>query len=154
MSGQLLKLLLQAAYFIIIARVLGSQAYGAFVSIAAAVAIVNPFSGMGTGILMVKHASRDRALLPIWWGTTLLMTTISGIGLVLLVTLLTPLLFPSVRSLTLVLLIAVSDLLLAKYTEAAMQAFWASGRLAMSARIEVLAVLFRTIAAALLFLLP
>jgi hypothetical protein len=49
--GQGLRVLIQAAYFIIIARSLGSQQYGAFVSVTAFIQILFPFVGVGCSIL-------------------------------------------------------------------------------------------------------
>ena len=60
MAGNGLRLLIQVAYFVVIARSLGTSGYGAFVGASALVAFVAPFSGLGFGNLLVQHASRDR----------------------------------------------------------------------------------------------
>ena len=53
--GKGLGLVLQAAYFVVIARTLGVAKYGEFVGITALVAIVFPFVGLGTEILLLKN---------------------------------------------------------------------------------------------------
>src|SRR5208283_3444620 len=54
MVGQGLRLVIQALYFIEIARSLGVRNYGAFVGVVALVAIVYPFGALGSGNLLVK----------------------------------------------------------------------------------------------------
>ena len=60
--GQGLRLVIQAAYFTVIARSLGASNYGAFVSIAALAGILFPFATMGSGFLLIKNVSRDQSL--------------------------------------------------------------------------------------------
>ena len=62
--GQGLRLIIQALYFIEIARSLGVRNYGAFVGVVALVAIVYPFGALGSGNLLVKNVSRDKTLSP------------------------------------------------------------------------------------------
>ena len=59
-----LRIVVQAGYFILIARALGPQQYGAFVGVVALVSIIAPFATMGSGNLLVKNVSRDRSLFP------------------------------------------------------------------------------------------
>ena len=47
MLGNGLKLVIQAVYFVIIARSLGPEQYGAFVAVVAIAAILSPFCGFG-----------------------------------------------------------------------------------------------------------
>ncbi|HBY80443.1 MAG TPA: polysaccharide biosynthesis protein, partial [Cyanobacteria bacterium UBA11148] len=51
--SQGLKLFVQAAYFVIIARALGTEQYGAFVGITSLVAILTPFANLGSGDILV-----------------------------------------------------------------------------------------------------
>ncbi len=55
--GQIISLIIQATYFIIIARSLGPSAYGAMVSTSAMAMIFMPFVSLGTGALMLKHTA-------------------------------------------------------------------------------------------------
>jgi O-antigen/teichoic acid export membrane protein len=49
--GQGIKLVLQAIYFLLIARSLGPAQYGAFVAITAMTSIISPYMGLGCGRL-------------------------------------------------------------------------------------------------------
>jgi O-antigen/teichoic acid export membrane protein len=53
--GQGLRLVIQAAYFVLVARSLGPDAYGAFVAVVAMAALLGPFSGVGTQNLFIKN---------------------------------------------------------------------------------------------------
>src|SRR5438067_1213911 len=72
--GQGLRLVIQAAYFTIIARSLGASNYGAFIGVVALVGIVFPFGALGSGNLLVKNVSRDKTLFATCWGQALLIT--------------------------------------------------------------------------------
>ncbi|MFE4114874.1 oligosaccharide flippase family protein [Priestia sp. YIM B13448] len=148
--GQGLRIIIQAAYFIYIARLLGVEGYGAFISTVALVAIISPFSGIGAGNLLIKNVSRDRTLFNIYWGNALLMTLISSILLLMLVMVLSQFLLPSSLSLKLILLIAISDLFFAKVLDIGSQAFQAVQRLSYTAQLQILLSLFRMIGAVLL----
>ena len=73
-SGQGLRLIIQAVYFTVIARSLGANNYGAFVGVVALVGIVYPFGMLGSGNLLVKNVSRDKSLFARYWGQALLVT--------------------------------------------------------------------------------
>jgi O-antigen/teichoic acid export membrane protein len=77
--GQGLRLLIQAAYFVIIARSLGVQQYGAFAAVTAMVAIFSPFVGLGCGNLIIKNVSRNRELLDECFGNGMLVTLATGL---------------------------------------------------------------------------
>src|SRR5580658_3008282 len=63
LGGYGLRLFIQAAYFIIIARCLGAGNYGAFVAVTALICVISPFVGLGSGNLLVKNVARDKNLL-------------------------------------------------------------------------------------------
>jgi len=86
LAGQSAKLIIQAVYFVLMARNLGPHQYGAFVAVTAAAAIVSPFVGNGCGCLMIKNVARDRSLFAEYWGNALLMTFVSGAALMVGVT--------------------------------------------------------------------
>src|SRR5690349_3988124 len=72
--GQVVQVGTQAAYFLLIARALGSRGYGAFISVVAVVAIAAPFASLGSGNLLVKHVARDPARFAEQWGRALATT--------------------------------------------------------------------------------
>ena len=73
-TGQGLRLVIQAAYFTVIARSLGASNYGAFIGVAALVGIVFPFGTLGSGNLLIKNVARDKTLFATCWGQALLIT--------------------------------------------------------------------------------
>ena len=78
LGGSGTRLLIQAVYFIIIARCLGPGQYGAFIAATALTAVMSPFVGLGYGSLLIKNVSRDRRLFSEYWGNGLMMTIVSG----------------------------------------------------------------------------
>ena len=77
-TGQGLRLVIQAAYFVLIARILGPGKYGAFVAIVSLASILAPFSGMGTTHLFVKNVSSGKRPARVCWGNGLVATVVSG----------------------------------------------------------------------------
>jgi O-antigen/teichoic acid export membrane protein len=65
--GQALRLVMQALYFVEIARSLGASNYGAFVGVVALVGIVYPFGDLGSGALLIKNVSRDKNCFATYW---------------------------------------------------------------------------------------
>src|SRR5579864_8643360 len=78
LSGSGMRLLIQAAYFIIIARCLGAGQYGGFIAATALTGVISPFVGLGCGALLIKNVSRDRRLFSEYWGNGLIITLVSG----------------------------------------------------------------------------
>src|SRR5271154_6364860 len=76
--GRGLGLIIQAAYFIEIARSLGVRNYGAFVGVVALVGIVYPFASLGSGNLLIKNVARDKKLFSSYWGRALVFTAVCG----------------------------------------------------------------------------
>src|SRR6202167_4429004 len=76
--GQGFRLVIQAAYFVLIARSLGPDAYGAFVTVVAMAALLGPFSGLGTANLFIKNVRSNKREAAICWGHGILLTVLSG----------------------------------------------------------------------------
>jgi O-antigen/teichoic acid export membrane protein len=76
--GQGVRLLIQAAYFVLIARSLGPDAYGAFVTVVAMAALLGPFSGLGSPNLFIKNVRSGKREAATCWGNGILITMISG----------------------------------------------------------------------------
>jgi O-antigen/teichoic acid export membrane protein len=142
-GGYGLQILIQAAYFVLIARALGAQQYGAFVAITALVSIAAPFSGFGAQNLLVKNVACDRSLLPVYWGNGLLMIGASGIGFLAIVLVAARLLLTGTVGLTSVLMVGISDLLLVKAADLAAIGFQALERMRKSAQLQVSTSVFR-----------
>jgi len=116
--GQGLRLVIQAAYFVLIARSLGPDAYGAFVTVVAMAALLGPFSGIGTQNLFVKNVRSGKREAPICWGNGILLTVLSGSLFSALAVGLSSLLGLKTAPLV-VVIICFSDLVFLKVTELA-----------------------------------
>jgi O-antigen/teichoic acid export membrane protein len=148
--GQGLRLIIQAFYFIEIARSLGVANYGAFVSVVALVGILYPFGALGSGNLLVKNVSRDKRLFSIYWGRALITTAISGSLFLFIILALSHFALPPQIPLLLVALIGASDLFGLNIVTISGQAFQAFERLNWTATINVLMSAGRLLGAFLL----
>lgn len=149
--GYGLKIIVQAGYFILIARALGPREYGAFVGVTALAAVVSPFTSLGWGNLLIKNVSRDRSLFNEYWGNALLVTAVSGVSLLAIVIFVSRWVLPNSIAATLILLVCISDLLCVRYTDIAGQAFQAVDQLEYTAKLNLLPYVIRFIGAAIIF---
>ena len=137
-AGFGMRLVIQALYFLLIARALGVVQYGAFVGVTAFVQILAPFSGLGAGNLLVKHVARDRSAYAEYWGKALGTTAATGIVLFIATLLLKRWALSVSVSWSLLILVAVSDLIAFRIIEAAGQAFQAIDQLKQTAQLNIL----------------
>ena len=77
--GQGLNLLLQAGYFVLLARLLGVKEYGVFVGAFALVSIATPYSALGSGLLFMQYVSTKAENFAVYWGNILLSTLVAGL---------------------------------------------------------------------------
>jgi O-antigen/teichoic acid export membrane protein len=145
LGGYGLRLFIQAAYFIIIARCLGAGNYGAFIAVTALISAISPFVGLGSGNLLVKNVARDRSLLQAYWGNGLLMTACTGLLLLASVMGLCRVVLPRSIPLIVVLLVGVSDLIFVRVLDLAIWAFQSREMLSHNAHLNVLISLTRLI---------
>ena len=139
--------MLQAAYFVIIARTLGVAQYGEFVSMTALAAIVSPFVGLGMEILLLKNVAKNRSLFAAYWGNSLVVILVTGLGFISLLVLLSPLLLPRSISPLALLLVAIGDLIFGSITNLAGRSFQAVDRLNISAQIGIFVMFTKVLAA-------
>ena len=81
--GQGSGFLLQAAYFVLIARLLGAYEYGVYAGAFAITGILGQYSTMGSGTLFLRYVSADPAKAPVYWGNILAVTTVVSAAMVL-----------------------------------------------------------------------
>jgi O-antigen/teichoic acid export membrane protein len=148
--GRGVGLLLQAAYFVEIARSLGVSNYGAFISVVALVGIVWPFASVGGSNLLIKNVSRDKNQFATYWGRALTTTAAFGLLLALVVLAISHLVLPTQIPLLLVALVAASDILALNFVTIASQAFQAFERLDWTAGLGVLMIGSRLVGAVVL----
>ena len=136
--GQGLRLVIQALYFVLIARSLGAVNYGAFIGVVALVGIVYPFATVGSGNLLVKNVSRDASLFGLYWGRALATTAVSSSILFGVVLTLSHFALPNSIPFRLVVLVAGSDLFGLSIIQLCGQAFQTFERLQWTAVINVM----------------
>lgn len=149
--GQGLRLIIQATYFVLMARSLGPTAYGAFAAVVALAAVLGPFSGMGTTNLFIRDVRSGKREAVICWGNGLLITVISGSLLTVLI-LVVNYLFHLKTSSFIVLVVCISDLIFMKITELAAFGFAASNRMKDTSIQSVVVSLLRLLAIGILVL--
>ena len=148
--GQGLRLIIQALYFIEIARSLGAANYGAFIGVVALVGIAFPFGALGSGNLLVKNVARDRTHFPAYWGRALATTGASSSVLFALLLALSHFVLPAAIPLRLVMLVGGADLFGLNIITVCGQAFQAFEQLNWTALINVLISATRLIGAVIL----
>jgi O-antigen/teichoic acid export membrane protein len=145
MIGQGVNILLQAAYFILLARLLGVREYGVFVGAFAFVAIATPHSSLGSGLLFVRYVSTNSKNFAVYWGNILLSTFGVGSTLTVLLVLIAPHLLNQ-NSASLVLMIALGDCICRQLVLCISQVFQAYDQLRMTASITLLTSFLRLLA--------
>ena len=148
-----LRIVIQAIYFVLIARTLGSKEYGAFVAITALMSVLAPFVGFGIAPLLVKNVSRNHGLLADYWGNGLLVTCASGVGFLAIVLATARFTLPDSVVFASVLLVGISDLVFAKILDLAILAFLAVENMSKSAQLQVLISASRLLGIAVLRLI-
>jgi O-antigen/teichoic acid export membrane protein len=136
--GQGMRLIIQAIYFVEIARSLGAANYGAFIGVVALVGIVYPFGSLGSGNLLVKNVSRDKNSFSTYWTRALSTTAVCSTLLLAVVLSASHFVLSREIPLTLVLLVAGADLFGLNIITMCAQAFQAFERLNWTAVIQVL----------------
>ena len=148
-------IILQVFYFVVIARALGPQEYGAFIGATSLIAIFAPFVSFGSGSLIVKNVSRDPSLFGQYWGNALIIISVAGTAGIILVCLISPFLFPSDISVMLVFLAAIAKLICMRIVQIAGHSFQAVQQLKITAQINLLPGITRMVAVlAMLLIFP
>jgi O-antigen/teichoic acid export membrane protein len=149
--GQGARLVIQAAYFTVIARSLGVKNYGAFVGVVALVGMLYPFGALGRGSLLIKHVARDKSTFSEMWGSALSLTGVCGLLLIGLVMAVSHYALPASIPARLVLLVAASDIIGLNIILVSAQAFQSFEHLKWTASIYVMISASRLIGAVLLY---
>jgi len=147
MVGNGLRIGIQAAVFVIVARVLGAQGYGGFAGVVALTATAMPYAGWGQGDLLVKQVARYPGDFSQCWGRALLALLVTAGLLIPAVTGFARWLFPPLIPAVLVLYVAVADLLFGGAVMISAQAFQAVQRMTSAATLLVLLALARLVGA-------
>jgi O-antigen/teichoic acid export membrane protein len=154
LGAQGIRLLAQAAYYVLLARQLGAEGYGAFVGALATVSLAIPFASMGAGSLLIRGMSRRMDNPRLLWSRAVTNVVLWGSGLALTMVALGWLLMGGRIPFGLLVGLAISDVLLLPLIEVSGQAFQALDRLSRTAQIFVTWSTLKVIAAVTLTLVP
>jgi O-antigen/teichoic acid export membrane protein len=151
--GQGMAFVVQALYFIVIARLLGSTQYGIYVGAAALVSIVSQYSSLGSGVIFLRYVSADHSKFATYWGNVLLSTLGMGSLLVLLLHWTGHWLI-SRESASILTIVAIGDCVCGRLAECTGQVFQAYEKLKITAILSLLTNTFRLlIAIAMMFMM-
>ena len=149
-AGALVRLVLQAVYFVVIARSLGADQFGAFSGVLALIAVISPFASLGMGNLIIKSISYDKTTFRESWGNALFTTAALSAVFLILVLLGSHFILPREIPWPLVVFVALSDMLLVNVVNLAGQAFQAFEQLDKTSRVQVVLIGTRVGAALIL----
>ena len=150
--GQGLSVICQGAYFILLARLLGSTEYGVYVGALALVSILSQYSALGSHSVFLRYVSAKPELFPEYWGNVLLTTGCLGLAFAGLLAATAQFISHS-YSAAFLLCIAASDCIFAQITVASGRVFQAFERMRFTATLTLLSNFLRmTAAGALVFL--
>lgn len=130
--------IIQAFYFVIIARFLGAKDYGSFIGVTALASLIFPFAGLGTEDILVQQVSVDRSLFNKYWGNTLFILIGNSSLIIILLLILSPYIFSTNISQITIAMILVADLICLGLLTACYKAFVAVGRVKKLAQLGVL----------------
>jgi O-antigen/teichoic acid export membrane protein len=131
------QLVIQAVYFVLIARALGASGFGAFAAALALVSILSPLAALGTGNLLVMHVARRPGSFGRYWGNALLAIPVAGVPLLLLSLVGAALLVPNLSP-QIVAALGFAEFFMARLVDSSAQAFQAFERMLYTAVIGVL----------------
>jgi O-antigen/teichoic acid export membrane protein len=143
-AGQGFSFVIQALYFVFLARLLDATQYGVLAGAVALVAVVSQYSTMGAGLLLVRYVSQDQKRFPEYWGNVLMSTALYG-SLIVLALHFSGHWLVGAQSASLLTLIAFSDCICGQLTTCAAQVFQSFERMRPTATINLLTSLFRLV---------
>ncbi|MGD0940003.1 MAG: flippase [Terracidiphilus sp.] len=152
MVGQGAGVILQAAYFIVLARLLGAVQYGVFAGAFAFTNIAAQYSALGTGTVLLRYVSGDRNNFAVYWGNILLATLGVGAVLVLVLHILAPYVLNR-ASASLVIFAGIANCISAQLATETGRVFQAFEKMRMTATLNLLTNVLRTVVAVGMLLL-
>ncbi|MHA7287344.1 oligosaccharide flippase family protein [Arthrobacter sp. MDT3-44] len=149
LGGQLSRLAVQAAYFVVLARMLGPSDYGSFAALIAIATLAAPAGALGMNTIMVREVSRSPDSAKSHWSRALTFTAAGGSLLAVVISLVAVIVFPEGITFETMLLLSVAELVGFKLIElsgSVQQALGSNRQLVVAPTVVALA---RLVAAAL-----
>lgn len=148
-AGQGARTLGQAVVFLIVARVLGAEQYGAYAAVLALAMTFGGCSGLGVSVIMLRETSRDLDAFTEAWGRTLAALLVTAVPLLGLYFLLAAAIFAGKVAWGVIVCLGVAEIALAPLTLVTMRAFMGHERVGRAAALALIAVLPRFVVATL-----
>lgn len=148
-TWQVARAVLQGAWAIAIARLLGPSAYGAFAGFAGLATTLGAATGLGFGLLMLQMVSRDMQRFSKYWYKALLVISVSGAFLAALYLAVAPAVTGHETSLIVALAICVPEVICLPLMITASHAFQAHERMSWAGAMYALGPAGNLTAAAL-----
>ncbi|MCC0177341.1 oligosaccharide flippase family protein [Waterburya agarophytonicola K14] len=145
--SKLFNVIMQAGYFIIVARLLGKENYGSFIVITASASIIFPFIALGSEHVLVKNVATNRASFSMYWGNTLVLLISGGALLTVALLFFSPLIFPQNITWLTTLLILLSDLICLGLLDISYKALVAASMVKKTAQLGILSTCGKLLAA-------
>ena len=145
-AGQGFSFVIQALYFVFLARLLNASQYGVLAGAVALVTVVSQYSTMGSGLTLLRYVSQDPKRFPEYWGNVLMSTAFYG-SLIVLILHFSGRWLVGAESASLLTLIAFSDCICGQLSTCAAQVFQSFERMRLTATLNMLTSLFRLILA-------
>ena len=147
LASRLFNVVMQAGYFVIVARLLGKENYGSFIVITASASIVFPFIALGSEHILVKNVSTNKASFSTYWGNTLVLLISNGALLTIALLLLSPVIFPGDITGGTILLILLADLICLGLLDISHKALLAANMVKKTAQLGILSTCGKLLAA-------
>jgi O-antigen/teichoic acid export membrane protein len=152
-AGMALRALTQTCVFLIVARALGVESYGAYAAVLAIAGTLSSFVGVGTQILIMRDSACDPKRFPEAWGLGLAAIGLSA-QLLLGIYLLTAwAILPSGIPWVSIMLIGFAEIMCSPLLEACINAFQGHERIGQAVQILLVPVIFRLIGSLILMVL-
>ena len=150
-AGMALRTAGQAAVFLIVARVLGVASYGAYVAVLALATGIGGLVGLGAPMIMLRDTARDPAISNEGWGRTLASWFVTSPPLFLIFMFVAWVVLPKQVDWVVVVCLGTAEIVLAPLILAAIQLYQGHERMGGAARLALVPILPRIVAALLLF---
>ena len=145
--AKVFRVLMQAGSFIIIARTLGAENYGSFISVTALGTLVRPFVALGSEHILIKYVSTNKSLFGVYWGNTLLAIFLNGAFLTVILLLLSPMIFANNISWLSILLILTANFIFLSFSDASVKALMSVYKVKKAAQLGILDTCIKLMAA-------
>ncbi|AOV17895.1 hypothetical protein BJI67_13250 [Acidihalobacter aeolianus] len=143
----------QGVVFLIVARVLGVDGYGAYAAVLALATAMGTFAGLGASTLMLRNVARDPAAFAGAWGDTLVVLAVTGPILLALYGACAWAILPVGISWVAIFFIGVAELICMPFTLACVNAYQGHERIGRAARLVLLPILPRIVAVVCLLII-